>query len=559
MHSWFPVDRADSHRQILCWCGRAVAFEIMDQNDCGCRKEDFMKRWLFRCFFAAAVAGFSVFVFLSFGMINGSAAFCADRTDSPEKDPRLANRNVSLLPGSSRNPLALGARLELFIDDYLIESMNGTRRILHHPRDEGKILDFDNPWEGPSCAYITVFQDKDIIRMYYRGGPTDGKSDNSNEQTCYAESKDGIHWIKPKLGLFEFNGNKNNNIILKINPHFSHNFAPFIDRNPAAAPDQRYKALAGSHQTKLCAFVSADGIHWKQRGSEPVIAFKNFALDSQNVSFWSESEKKYLCYARTWDGFRTVSRCESDDFVHWRPDNGEPMSFGSTNREHIYTNQTNPYFRAPHIYLSTAARFMQGKRIVTPDEAKKIGLLPGMDRDCSESVLMSTRGGSRYDRSFMEALIRPDFDIGNWTSRTNYPACGIIQTGEQEMSIYVQRYYSQPRHCLHRYSIRIDGFVSVNAPYAGGEFQTKLLTFQGKDLYLNMASSAAGSVRLEILNVDGKPVPGFELKNSPDLTGNFIEKKVVWKNNASLEKLVGKPVRIRFVMKDADLWSVRFR
>ena len=475
------------------------------------------------------------------------------------KPVKQDRKQVSATAKSENLPLNIGSRLELFVDRFLIGTMKGTELKLHHPQDKGKVLDFDQPWEGPSCAYITVFRDGDLIRMYYRGGPTAGKSDNSNEQTCYAESKDGIHWTKPKLGLFEFNGNKENNIILKTNPHFSHNFAPFRDEKPGVPVDQRYKALAGSHQTKLCGFVSADGIHWKQLGDKPLISFKNFALDSQNISFWSEAEGKYICYARTWDGFRTVSRCESNDFIHWTPENGQPMTYGDTVREHIYTNQTRPYYRATHIYLSTAARFMEGKRIVTREQANALGLLPGMDRDCSDSILMSTRGGNRYDRTFMEGLVRNDFDLGNWTSRTNYPACGIIQTDKQEMSIYVQHYYSQPRHCLHRYSLRIDGFASVNASYAGGEFLTKPLIFKGKGLYLNMATSAPGFVQVEIQDFNGHPISGFELKNSPVLTGNFIEKEVVWKNSSLLEKLAGTPVILRFVMKDADLWSIRFK
>ena len=104
------------------------------------------------------------------------------------------------------------------------------------------VLTTDKPWEGPDSAYFTIFQDGPRFRLYYRG--SSALRDNSEQQvTCYAESTDGIHFVRPNLGLHEFNGSKENNIILTGVP--SHNFSPFLDTNPAAKPDERYKALAG--------------------------------------------------------------------------------------------------------------------------------------------------------------------------------------------------------------------------------------------------------------------------------------------------------------------------
>ena len=457
----------------------------------------------------------------------------------------------------------IGSRLELFVDPFLIGSFQNTALKLHEPRDEGPVLYFDQPWEGPHCAYVTVFFDGAKYRMYYRGGPTAGKGDNSDEQTCYAESDDGITWTKPNLGLYEWNGIKENNVIYDDDANISHNFAPFYDTNPNAPAEEKYKALGGSEKVGLVAFISADGIHWKKMQEEPVAKHKNYACDSQNVSFWSESEGKYLCYLRVWDsywsGFRSVARIESDDFRSWGPEGGLFMTYGDTAREHLYTNQTTPYFRAPQIYLATAARFLPEKRVITPEEAVQCEVLKGYEGDCSDSVLMSTRGGNVYDRTFMEGLIRPGTDPGDWVSRTNYPARGIVPTGPEEMSMYAQKYYSQPRARIHRYSWRLDGIVSVNAPYAGGEFRTKPLIFSGCDLYINASTSAPGSIQIELLDSNGAVIPGFELEKSPNLTGNWIAKKIVWADGKSLAELAGKPVILRFVMKDADLYSIQFK
>jgi hypothetical protein len=138
-----------------------------------------------------------------------------------------------------------------------------------------------------------------------------GADGRNTEVTCYAESDDGIHWRKPELGIYEVNGSKKNNIILAHAAPVTHNFSPFIDQNPKAKAGQKYKALGGTKKSGLIAYVSADGIHWEKIREEPVITDGIF--DSQNVSFWSESEQKYVCYFRTWtkdgyQGFRSVGR-----------------------------------------------------------------------------------------------------------------------------------------------------------------------------------------------------------------------------------------------------------
>jgi len=171
---------------------------------------------------------------------------------------------------------------------------------------------------------------------------------------------------------------------------------------------------------------------------------------------------------------------------------------------------------------------------------------------------MSSRGGDRYERTFMEGWIVPGPGLGNWVSRANYPACGIVPTGSTEMSLYVQRHNAQQSVHVTRYTLRIDGFVSVHAPYAGGEMITKPLRFTGKQLELNYATSAAGSVRVEIQDAAGKPIPGFALADCPEIIGDQIDRIVAWKQGSDLSKLTGQPIRLRFVMKEADLYAVRF-
>jgi hypothetical protein len=288
-------------------------------------------------------------------------------------------------------------------------------------------------------------------------------------------------------------------------------------------------------------------------------------FDSQNVAFWSESENQYVCYFRIWSeggfseyrGYRTVGRTTSKDFINWT----EPvkMTYGDTPMEHLYTQQTSPYFRAPHIYVAIAGRFMPGRQVLTEEQAKSLNVDPRYFQDCSDAIFMTSRGGDVYDRTFMEAFIRPGIGLDNWVSRSNYPALNVVQTGAYEMSIYVNQDYAQPTAHLRRYSLRLDGFTSINAPNGGGELITKPFTFSGNELEINYSTSAAGEIKFEIQDINGNPLPGYSLEDSQVIIGNEISRIVTWNGKEDLNELRSKPVRLRILMKDADLYSIKFR
>ncbi len=457
------------------------------------------------------------------------------------------------------DPIDIGSRRELFVDGYLIDSLDGAGQVPHSPHDEGCVLKFDKPWEGAFCGYCTIIKDGDTYRLYYRGLPQAGKDGSSLEVTCYAESSNGIEFVKPELGLFTVDGSKANNVVCAGAAPVHHNFSPFLDTRPDVSKDRRFKALGGTQKSGLIAYVSPDGIRWKELRAEPV--FAKGVFDSQNIAFWSESEQCYLCYFRSWtgagySGFRSVSRTTSRDFLRWT--DPVEMDFGDTPREHIYTNQTHPYFRAPHIYVAVAARFLPGRQVLSDRQAKQLNVNPSYFKDCSDAVLMTSRGGNKYDRTFMEGFIRPGIGLQNWGSRSNYPALNVVRTGDAEMSIYVQHDYAQPTAHLRRYSLRLDGFASIHAPYNGGGMTTKPFVFAGKKLMLNFATSAPGYIRVEIQDAAGKPIDGYTLEESTELVGNYIAHPVSWQNGTDLSRLAGQPIRLEFKMKDANLYAMQF-
>ena len=122
----------------------------------------------------------------------------------------------------ANKPISLGengTQRELFVDKYLINKISDELiQYVHKPDPKEVVLTTDAPWEGNTSAYYTIFRDNDLFRMYYRGShwDTDNKREAHREVTCYAESKDGVNWVKPKLGIFKFNGSDQNLSLIHI-------------------------------------------------------------------------------------------------------------------------------------------------------------------------------------------------------------------------------------------------------------------------------------------------------------------------------------------------------
>jgi hypothetical protein len=126
------------------------------------------------------------------------------------------------------------------------------------------------------------------------------------------------------------------------------------------------------------------------------------------------------------------------------------------------------------------------------------------------------------------------------------------------MSIYVQRHYGQPTHHLERLAFRTDGLAAAHAGYQAGDLTTKPITFDGDQLTLNLSSGAAGGVFVELQDASGKPIPGFTLDDCIELNTDDLDRVVAWKNGSDVSSLAGKPIRLRFRLKDADLFAFRF-
>ncbi len=489
--------------------------------------------------------------------------------------------------------LDVGSRRELFVDDYLIDRLTGKAGLrLHHPVPKEIVIVHDAVWEGTGTGYHSVFRDGDLYRMYYKAwmltitpGVGD-KTDPHPSSGAYAESDDGIHWRKPSLGLHEFQGSKANNIVfaaekvggLTLDPA---HLAVFKDDNPRAGLDARYKAIILCKHPSgrgLVPFKSSDGLHWTPMSDRPVIT--DGAFDSQNLAFWDGARGVYRAYWRYFDrgtpdkpyaGSRSIRTATSRDLITW--DKAVDLRYVDSPTEQLYTNQIKPYQRAPHVLIGFPLRYIdrgwsESMRALPEREHReyRASAKQRFGTALTEALLMSSRDGETFKR-WNEAFLPPGIEReGTWNYGHHQVGWHLVETksalegAPNELSLYsVESYWTGNSSELRRYTLRLDGFVSVYAPMSGGELVTKPFTFSGDRLELNFASSAAGGIQVELQDLSGRPLSGFSLEDCPAIFGDSIERVVTWKIGRDVSSLAGRPVRLRFLLHDAHLYSLKFQ
>ena len=491
----------------------------------------------------------------------------------------------------SGNPevIDIGSRLELFTDDFLVENLKGDALFkLHNPVPREIVILHDQPWEGSGSGYHSIFHDGKKYRMYYKAWQHTASSDASTVHPlycAYAESYDGINWKKSELGLHKFNGSAKNNIVFISGEYNGYNLdaghpAVFMDTNPDVSHDARFKAflISGPPKRGIAAFKSPDGINWTLISNKPVIT--DGAFDSQNLAFWDSHNNIYRAYWRyfseednnsRYKGVRSVRTAVSKDFIHWEEQTN--ITFTDTLIQQLYTNQIKPYYRAPHILIGFPARYIDRgwspsmEALPEPEERKaRASKSRRYGTALTETILMVSRNGTTFKR-WNEAFLRPGIERkGTWTYGDAYMGWHIVETASDlpgappELSFYVtESYWKGHASALRRYTLRIDGFVSVSAPMTGGEIITKPVFFEGQSLYLNFSSSAAGEIVVEIQDISGKPFEKYSLEKCAPVFGDSLERVVSWQGGNDISDISGKAVRLRFFLKDADLYSFRFK
>lgn len=494
----------------------------------------------------------------------------------------------------------VGSERQLFVDGRLIGELTGKAALrLHHPVPR-EVSRTRNPWEGNMCGEGAVFRDGSLYRKYYIAGwvkvdPAAEGDYTGTRYLCYEESDDGIHWRQPALGLCEFQGSTKNNILLAsgpigVLPEISPMPSIFRDANPAATAGARYKAIFWSNKPKgLVPFKSPDGIHWSPMQDRTLDLKKVGA--ALNAAYWDAARGEYRAYFRSHvpidpgnavveddrsiDPPKTMRRdirtATSRDFLEWSTP--VDLRYDDSPPEELYYAITRSYERAPHLYLGFPARYIErtwsDSMRALPDaehRAMRAKVDNRFGTAISETLLMASRDGVQFKR-WNTAFIRPGIErTGTWNYGQQFLGSHPVQTpsalpgAPDELSFYcAEGQWVGSGRVIRRYTLRLDGFVSVRAPSDGGEVVTIPVRFTGRRLMLNFATSIAGVVKVELQDAGGGPIPGFSMGECSPLFGNSIERPVVWAHGGDVSALAGREVRLRFQLRDADLYTFQFQ
>ena len=477
----------------------------------------------------------------------------------------------------------IGSSRQLFIDDWLVASLDNAEFQIHRPERKEIAVEFGSvPWEGNSQGYFSLINDGRWRHLYYDAW---GRFDKSIPLTlCYMRSRDGIHWERPNLGIVEFEGSTQNNIIMdKVQGCVFDSFNPFIDTKPGTPPESKYKAIGYLGNAEkgygLFAFQSPDAVHWTPMKNDFV--FKGKPFDSQNCVFWSDRENRYVLYYRDKENLengafvRVINKAVSDNLIDWT-DLGR-IQFSEDEKPTLdvqfYTNQIFPYYRNRDLLIGFPARYtdrgdVPGTWALPEPEARRDRMNreePRSGTAVTDSIFISSRDGVHFDVSD-DVFVAPGLRTAhNWVYGDNYLAWGITETASldddspNELSFYsTESDATGTDSRLRRYALRIDGFRSIHTPSKVGYAVTKPLTFTGRELSLNVATSAMGNLRVEIRDAAGAPIPGYSMEECDVVFGDFLDRHVTWNGSADLSALAGKTISLRFKMNETDLYSLQF-
>ncbi len=452
----------------------------------------------------------------------------------------------------------------IFVDPDLVETAHGFQRTMNPATRKGQAIRPEHPWEHRGVwAWVSVAEYEGAYHMWY-----DGVGENGRWHLCYARSKDGLHWEKPELGLIEYNGSKANNIVYIARPGgVYHGGTVFVD--PHGDPAQRFKFVHGggpriteAGHMGVDAAVSPDGIHFSPG---PVCPITPWYTDCGNVAFWDDQRQKYVLFVRYWTGnvgvkdgrmyyggdygsmgVRAVGRSESDDFFHFpkpevvlQPDGEDPDDL------QMYNSAAHKYPWARDAYLIFFSAFY-----IRPDTVD-VQIATSTDsvawrRDIREPFL---RVGPRDAFDSMETYMGHGMLLRNNEILMYYGGFNVPHGGTNA---------GPGMGGIGCCAIRKDGFFSMDAPYGGGEFVTRPIVIDGERLTVNCDASAGGSLRVELQDETGNPLPGRTLSDCNPFQGNRIEHTFVWNEGMDISTLRGKKVKLRFNGRDCKLYAFGF-
>lgn len=474
------------------------------------------------------------------------------------------------LPGSPCDPpraeevLEIGDRKLLSLDPSFLERAENVTLTFHQPTkaDRNPVLAPTEPWEGEHITYGTVLFDPEerVFKMWYQTFSDSAYAAGDYKRTsyiCYAQSRDGLRWEKPKLGLIEFQGSKENNIVLEGYGHYILDGCAVI-RDPADPdPRRRYKLVfydtVAPGKEGICAAFSPDGIHWEKDERNPLFEghYTVYAFRDESRGTYVVLHKTYLLprgvastpTVRMGMGVRVVVLRESPDFFTWsppiivlRPDEGDPPDVD------FYGMAAVPY---DGLFIGLLNIFHNNDRVM------EIELTWSRDHIFwyrTRRTFLPTGPRGAFD-SYM-VVARPPLVVGDqiwiYYSARNAPHYLPERKAEQRGSVGLAR-------------LRLDGFAAWKAGPTEGMLLTKPLRLQGDRLFLNARTDPQGYLIVEVLDRAGRPMEGFARSEAIPFQGDAVRHEVQWSTGRTLRDLRGHVVRFRLWLKHAELYALTIR
>ncbi|MCP5538665.1 MAG: hypothetical protein H7A52_00775 [Akkermansiaceae bacterium] len=457
----------------------------------------------------------------------------------------------------------------LFLDPAFLTESEGVQLRVNPPQRREVVIRADKPWEKLMISfYLTVLDDPETgtLRLWYIC-----RDAKNRPNVAYAESTDGLTWKKPNLGIVDYEGSRDNNLVGLS----SLEGAVYRDEQ-ATTPEERYVYLTHLITKGMVRFHSPDGLHWKEDDT----AWLPFGADSQAIAFRQPTAAGWAVYLRGWtkrdDGslYRTVVRAMAPDLttpLPIRPSEDSRRLWGkdkvavigdefptvlatdATDPENsdVYTNSIAPYPPDPRWLVGFPSFFQREKsRGDGRLEVQCVGSRDGMT-------------WHRYDRASYAA---PGFP-GTENANMMFIGPGLIVRGE-EIWQYGTGFRSrhgdvaerkrQTDGVVYRFVQRIDGFVSADFDLTGGKASTRPVPVDGTSLRLNADTGALGLLRTGLADESGQAIPGFGLEDAVPFQGNATSAEIAWKSGASLASLRGKTVTVQFSGARAKVYGFRF-
>ena len=469
--------------------------------------------------------------------------------------------SASGLVGAERVDLYdVASNRQLFVDSSFFDRSANVHLHVHPARKAEIVLRREKPWESVELNWFSVMQDQGVAdqeakyRMWYECYDVPGWDTGDDTSFCYAESRDGVRWTKPQLGLFEYQGSRSNNILFRQIGRAdgrSRVHGTGVFRDPTAPPEARYKAVSqgiwqgSTPPYRIAGMVSPDGLKWT-RCPKPIC---DVFADSQDSCFWDPSVGKYVLYGRVGSN---IGRAESSDFTRFNP---LQLVLQAGDRDPPNSNLYNPAARkypgAANVYLLFPSLYQH-------------------EPDTLDIRLAVSRDGVHWTWPEQNAAFIPLGETGAFDSKALYMGQGLIEAGDEMWLYYsgaplrhnegtLERivHGDQPR-AYRRAVIRRNRFVSVDAGREGGSFVTPPLQFTGNTLTFNVEVRPGGKVRVGLLDEKGEAAPGRAVEDCQAIAGDHFDAVVRWKTGRNVSDRAGRPTRMRVELIDASLYGFQF-